>query len=408
MRLLLVTPFVPHQRTGHGTATVARHVVEHFRNRHQLTVACFTFSPQEEALASTLRNEGLDIRTVPFPRSRLRAWSRRLASVALGLPYTIAMFDVPAMRQLIRGLLSQYPFDVVQFDTTFAGAYVDLVPTGTRRVLVEIDFTVKPLQRRYERERSMVKRHWYRRELQRMRRFEPALCRRFDQVLAVSAEDRHALEALDPTLRVGLLRYGADPGLFRIPLKGGAGVEVLFVGAFLHPPNVDALQWLCESILPSVRRAVPDVKVTCVGGNPPQHLRETAERSGVAMTGWVPDVAAYLARADVGVVPLRSGGGVKLKTLELMAAGRAVVTTPIGIEGIEARDGEHVLVADTAEAFAAHLVRLLQDDVLRARLAHNARSLALQDHQWTNNLRRLEEDYLELAHEPRRQPAYAE
>ena len=398
MRVLLVTPFVPDARVGHGTATVAAHVADHFRRRHRLTVACFTFSPAEAKLAAALRDDGLDIHAVEFPRSRRRAWRARLASVARGLPYTIALFDVPEMRQLLRQLFAEHRFDLVQFDTTFVGAYVDEVPPAARTVLVEIDFTVKPLQRRYELERSVIRRGWYWREWQQMRRYEPALCRQFDRVIAVAVEDRAELKRLDPGLRVDVLRYGVTPRLFDVPLKERNDRSLLFVGAFLHQPNVDAMAWFLADILPLVRAQMPDVQVTCVGADPPDWLRRRAEQQGVTVTGWVSDVADYLARADVGIVPLRAGGGVKLKTLEMMAAGRAMVTTPVGVEGIAAIDGEHVLLAGSGERFAAQVTRLLGDDQLRLRLARGARELALRDHQWTANLRRLDENYAELVY----------
>src|SRR5205823_2526373 len=132
--------------------------------------------------------------------------------------------------------------------------------------------------------------------------------------------------------------------------------------------------------------------------NPPIWLRQLVRSRAASVTGWVPDVKPYVAGADVGIVPLLSGGGVKLKTIELMAAGKAIVTTSIGIEGVDARDGEHLLVADTAETFASHVVRLLGDDRLRSRLGQQARELARRHHQWAHNLRRLEREYLDVVH----------
>ena len=396
MRILLVTPFVPHTRVGHGTATVAAHVVRHLVVQHQVTVACFSFSDHERALATAVRETGADVRVVPFPHSRLGEWRARAASIYRGIPYTIELFQVAAMRRLLTRLVSATRFDVAQFDTTFVGPYVDLMPAETRTALVEIDFTVKPLARRLQQEQSPLKRRWYQRELDEMRRYEPALCRRFDRVIAVSDEDRAALMALDRSLAVDVFRYGADPDLFSIPYKTRNDHSVLFMGAFLHRPNSDAVQWLASEILPRMRAELPSVSVLCVGGDPPVELRKQAEASGAVLTGWVPDVSKYLARADVGIVPLRAGGGVKLKTLEMMAAGRAIVTTPIGVEGTGAIDGEHVLIADTAPAFAAAVVRLLGDDRLRHRLAVAARELAWRDHQWPVNLEQLEAGHREL------------
>jgi len=401
LRMLLVTPFVPHVRVGHGTATVASHVVEYFGGRHDLSVASFSFSDREHALAQEVARGCAGMHVVPFPASAARQWRTRIGSVLRGVPYLTSLFDVPAMRAELTRLLAARPFDVVQFDTTFMGAYVDLVQDPhTKTALVEIDFTVKPLTRRYERARPSLKRIWYRRELARMRQYEPALCRRFDRVLAVSSDDQAALQRLDPALRVDLFRYGVAPELFDLAAEERPDGCLLFLGAFLHRPNVEAARWLCDAILPIVRRGRPEARLSCVGGNPPEWLAARAGSHGVSVTGWVPDVRVHLARAHIGLVPLRSGGGVKLKTLELMAAGKAIVTTPIGIEGINAIDGEHVLVADTAKAFAGCVVRLLDDAALRRRLGRRARELARRDHSWAQNLGRLEDDYLNLANAP--------
>ena len=407
MKLLFVTPFVPDERVGHGTATVSSHLVSHFARRHDVTVACFTFSAQEVELVHSLRAGGLDIHHVPFPGARVRAMWARIRSLARTEPYAIGLFQAAAMRRLLRQLVERSRYDLVQFDTTFAGAYVDVVPVGVKTALVEIDFSVKPLERRYRRARSLLKRAWYRREWEQMRAYEPRLCRRFDIVLAVAPEDREELLRLDADLRIDLFRYGAAPSLFELPMANGNQQQVLFLGGFLHPPNAEAVQWLAESIVPLVRAQLPGVRVTCVGADPPDWLRQAAAHAGMVMTGRVPEVAPYLSVADVGVVPLRSGGGVKLKTLEMMAAGRAIVTTTIGIEGIEARAGEHLLVADDAASFANAVVRVLKDDTLRMRLGQQARALVARNHQWAVNLEQLEADYVALSRAPYPRVAYA-
>lgn len=399
MRILLVTPFVPDKRVGHGTATVAAHFVEYFGRRHDVSVLSFSFDEREVTLADDVARRCAGMRTVPFPAGAARQWRRRVGSIVRGLPYTIALFDVPEMRAALSGILSRQPFDLVQFDTTFVGQYVDLVrDRQTHTALVEIDFSLRPLARRHERARPRLTRAWYGRELEQMRRYEPRLCGRFSRVVAVSAADRDELRQLEPSLDVKVFRYGAAPELFDVPAKDTNDCNVLFMGAFLHQPNVEAAAWLCNAILPTVRRAVPSVACSCIGGAPPEWLERVAVQSGVTMPGWVPEVRGYLARADVGVAPLLSGGGVKLKTLEMMAAGKAIVTTRIGIEGIDARDGEHVLVAEDAETFARQIVRLLKDEHLRKRLGRQARELALRNHQWSRNLRELEEDYVNLVH----------
>jgi glycosyltransferase involved in cell wall biosynthesis len=230
-----------------------------------------------------------------------------------------------------------------------------------------------------------------------MRAYEPALCRRFDRVYAVSEEDRALIGELADRGDVGVFRYGADPGLLRLPLKARNDRSLLFLGAFLHRPNVEAVEWFGRSVLPAIRRQIPGVTLRCIGRNPPASVQALAGDPGVSVLGFVPSLEEELSRADIGVVPLLSGGGVKLKTRDMLAAGRAVVSTPIGVEGIEARDGEHVLIARNEAEFAAQVCRLLTDDQLRRRLAARGRELVFRDHQWEANLAALDREYRALA-----------
>ena len=397
LKILMLTLFVPHRDIGHGAATVESHYVRYFSREHDLTVAAFTFSDAEVELARQVSAQGIDLHTVPFPDGLRRRAVARLLSLGGRRPFMARLFDVPSMRALLARLFREKPFDIVQIETCFLGEYAEAVPDTAHTVLMELDVSVKPLARRYRLERGRLKRAWHRHQWLQMREYEPRLCRQVDRVYAVSHEDQTLIGELADRSDVGIFRYGADPGLLRLPLKQRNDRTLLFLGAFLHQPNVDAVDWFGRSVLPSVQRAVPGVAFRCVGRNPPPSVTALGRLPGVDVLGFVPDLGDELARADVGIVPLRSGGGVKLKTLELLAAGRAVVSTPIGVEGIEARDGEHLLIASDAADFAAKVVRLLNDDALRRRLASRGRELVFRDHQWEANLAALERDYLALA-----------
>lgn len=395
MRILMLTLFVPHRGVGHGAATVDAHYAEYFGRRHDLTVAAFTFDDREAALARELAGTGVDVRTVPFPDTALRRMLARTQSLVGRTPFLPRLFRLPAMTSMLQALFQDKTFDLVQIETSFLGEYLPLVPADATRVLMELDVSVKPLARRYRLERSRLSRTWHRQQWLQMRRYEPALCRRADRVYAVSKEDCALLGDL-AGIDVGLFRYGVDPALLSVPLKMRNDKRVLFLGAFLHQPNVRGLEWFAESVLPEARRRVPDLAFWCIGRNPPAYAQELARDPANRILGWVGNLGEQLAQVDVGVVPLLSGGGVKLKTLEMLAAGKAVVTTPIGIEGIDARDGEHLLVARTEREFADKLVRLLTDDHLRRQLGAKGRELVCRDHQWAPNLAALERDYLAL------------
>ena len=397
MRILLVTPFVPHRRAGHGTATVASRVVEYLAARHELSVVtfCDDTNPRDRELVEDLERLGVSVTALPFPAGGFfrRQWIR-LKSIAGRRPLMVSLFDAKYMRDEIRRQLQGGPFDIIHFDTTQMGAYVDVVEAGgPKTVLVEIDVSVRPLRRRYEQERSLIRRAFLRREWRRMCVFEPEMCRRFDGVFAVSEADRELLESLRAGKHIRVFRYGVDDDFFAVPARREAGVSLLFVGSFMHPPNVDAARWFVNDIFPRVRAQVPAAQVVFVGGWH-DRIADLATHPGVVVAGWVDDVKEYLASADVCVVPLRWGGGVKLKTLEMMAAGRAVVATDVGAEGIDVTDGADVVLAPiSAEAFAARTIELLRDPARCAALGQNARRLAARDHRWTHNLQRLEAEY---------------
>jgi glycosyltransferase involved in cell wall biosynthesis len=337
---------------------------------------------------------------LPFPG--VNFWHRqrtRLATILDSRPFIVSIFDVPEMREAIGKVLRNADFDLVHIDTTQMGSYVDLVgPGGPKRALVEIDVSMKPLRRKCEQATSPVERWLCGREWRRMREYEPRLCRRFDLVFAVSEEDRALLRQTGAADDAALFRYGVDDDFLDIAPKRAAGVSgasLVFVGSFMHPPNVDAARWFVESIFPTIRARVPAATIHIVGGQH-QLIEHLGQHPGVVVTGRVDDVKRYLAMADVCVVPLRWGGGVKLKTLEMMAAGRPVVATAVGTEGIHVQDGADVLLASSAEEFADQTVALLLDDERRETLGRNARALIAREHRWSRNLEELEREYARL------------
>jgi glycosyltransferase involved in cell wall biosynthesis len=214
----------------------------------------------------------------------------------------------------------------------------------------------------------------------RMRAVEREQCLRFDHVVAVSDEDLAAFRDDYGVTRASAVPTGVDTGYFR-PSGGVARRphELVFTGSMDWLPNEDAIRHFAADVLPLVRREVPDVTLTVVGRNPPPAVRELAALyDHVEVTGSVPDVRPYMERAAAFVVPIRIGGGTRLKIYEAMGMERAVVSTTVGAEGLPVRDGHDLVLADGAEAFAAAVVRLLRDPAsaaaLGARSAETVRS----------------------------------
>jgi glycosyltransferase involved in cell wall biosynthesis len=206
--------------------------------------------------------------------------------------------------------------------------------------------------------------------------YERVMMNETDTVIAVSDVDAQTLRGRHVEPKV--IPNGVD--VSAIPFQGrrSNSSTLLFMGPLNYRPNADAARWLVDSILPQIRRLRPEVRLKLVGRG-----AERLRGDGVDAVGYVDDVSPELAGADLMVTPLRMGGGVRFKVLEAMAAGLPVVSTPIGLQGIDAEPGRHALVARTAADFAAAATRLLDDPALALELARSARKLAEQRYDWS-------------------------
>jgi glycosyltransferase involved in cell wall biosynthesis len=211
-----------------------------------------------------------------------------------------------------------------------------------------------------------------------MMRYERNAVRRFHHVIAVSEHDRSLMEAWVEGSRITVVPTGVDLEQYRPDFdhKPEAPI-VMFVGAMDWEPNVDAMEYFCDQIWPSVLVQTPAARLRIVGRNPGDRVRRLASDS-VQVTGRVPSVAEHLREASAVVVPLRIGGGTRLKIYEAMAAGKAVVSTSIGAEGLDVHHGRDIVLADSPRSFADAVVMLLRDDNLRRRYERSAAELAAQ------------------------------
>jgi glycosyltransferase involved in cell wall biosynthesis len=317
-------------------------------------------------------------------------------------PPNAQIFASRRVAQRIRELVGGHAIDVVQLEYTELGQYAAGVD-GARVVLTEHDVAARQ--------------HWRRRRLGFHRRFpegrayggsfadwlrvvryELASCRAADQIHAMSAADGEFLAAHLPDggRRIRVVPNAVDTAFYQPPRPAPERRDVLYVGNFQNLPNVDAFEFLMEEIWPLVRRACPQVALDVVGAHPSPRVLRFAGRDGVRVVGEVPQVRPYYHDHRLMVAPIRAGSGTRLKILEAFAAGLPVVSTPLGAEGIEAVDGEHLLLAAAAADFARAVVRLLGDEALCRRLARSARGLVVRRYDWEVSARRTVAAYREL------------
>lgn len=233
----------------------------------------------------------------------------------------------------------------------------------------------------------------------RLRGYECRACRTADRVVAVSQTDAEALKELLPGLEPVVVPNGVDMGFYSAPVppleaqeRPGA-FDLVFTAKMDFRPNVDAVLWFAHEVLPLIRRESPETRFWVVGKDPHPRLAPLADDPGIKLTGWVEDVRPYIAGAALYVIPLRMGGGTRLKVMEAMAMGKAIVSTAVGCEGFDLVPGQELVVADSPAEFTTAVLDLLRDPDRRERMGHTARRFASSGYDWTLIVPRLEGVY---------------
>ena len=303
------------------------------------------------------------VETIPFstaPKRSPRFFAELLGNLASPLAYAVAKYRSPAMERRIRELAAAGDVDVIVCDFLFPSLNVPR-GLGIPTVLFQHNVEAVIWKRHAEVAKGRIARRYMAEQWRRMRRHEMAECRRFDHVVAVSPQDAEAFRAEYGVASVSDVPTGVDTDYFRPSGREARQPhDLVFTGSMDWMPNEDAILYFAEQILPRVRARVPGVTLTVVGRNAPPRVRALGDADpAIRVTGSVPDVRPYIERAALFVVPIRVGGGTRLKIFEAMAMERAVVSTSVGAEGLPVRDGVDGLLRDTPEAFADAVVELL-------------------------------------------------
>jgi glycosyltransferase involved in cell wall biosynthesis len=350
----------------------------------ELTLVAPTYEPVSEELQTQMGDEmGTVIHPVPIV---LRSKSHRILSSLRTFTRSIPQVDLlPEVAAYLRNLLVTQPFDVVQFEGSGGGNYLPLVQavgTRPRTILVFYDVMWDWWRREFfATPRPVALFRWL-----LYRYWEPKFAASADACIFLSEVDRKRVESqaylrqfrIVPNGIIGNEDIGIDPPAGDLPQTQ----DVLFVGSFNHLPNIQAAYWLITHIWPVLQEQIPHCHLTIAGRNPPEALNALARNAGIEIIGNAPDLTPYYRRCRVVIVPIQSGGGIRVKILEAFAQGRPIVTTTIGAEGLPLVPGKHVLFADTSIDLAAAVQRLIEDDLLAKSLVIQGRKLVESEFNW--------------------------
>jgi glycosyltransferase involved in cell wall biosynthesis len=284
------------------------------------------------------------------------------------------------MRQQLAKLLSQQKFDSLVCDFLFPAPNI---PELGRAVLFQHNVESIIWRRHAEEAKQAAKKAYFRLQARRMEKFERDVCRRAGHIVAVSEVDRAAMRELFGVQRISPIATGVDIDYFAPPARRETKSDLIFIGSMDWLPNIDAIEYFAADILPLIQKERPECRVIVAGRRPTPALQELARREPrIVLTGTVPDVRPFLWESTVSIVPLRIGGGTRLKIFEAVAARLPVVSTSVGAEGLPLENGTQIAIADTPEAFAAACLRLLANVPVREQMSQTAWDFVASRFSW--------------------------
>ncbi len=378
MNILMIAGRLPFHPLDGGTARVY-HLVKEWSKRHNITLVVPMFTPvAPDAISRCAEEIGVELHAVPV---QLAPKVRRVADYTLRMIRGLPIVDYyPEMLSFVHNLVRVRKFDLIEFEGsgggTFFSALSDL-PYRPRTVLVFYDVMWQWWKREYIASRNLVSlARWL-----SYRIWEPHFVRQADCCVFLSEVDAQTVSSVVKPNQTLVVPLGIQTTAFdKTPLPDEP--EVLFVGSFNHLPNIQAVKWLITEIWPVLKKRIPLAHLTIIGRNPSDEIIKLAKSARVSLFADVPDVQPYYKQARVVIVPIKTGGGIRMKILEAFAAARPIVTTQIGAEGLPIVPNEHALFANSVEEIIEALSRVLTDRQFAERLAVNGRALVEREFDW--------------------------
>jgi len=399
MNILQITPQIPYPPTDGGKIGIFN-ITKHLALRgHNITLVAISRDKQQGDLSKLRRYCQLEVVYKNTNNSALGA----VTSLFSHVPYNISKYHSRRVEHKLAELITAQRFDIVHIDHLHMAHYGQFVKErfGLPIVLREHNVEMIIMKRFYEEQTNPILKLYAYLQYKKLRRYEPAICERFDMCVMITKDDEARLKHLSAKAKTVVITAGIDTVLSQsmqtIPEEP---YSLLLLGPFHWLPSRDGLIWFYRKVFPKVVERCPSVRFYIIGKDVPAEVH-TAHHANVIVTGYVPDVKPYIVRSQVCIVPLRIAGGMRIKILELLSMSKAVVSTSIGCEGIEVTDGEHLLVADTEDAFANSIIALFRDEERRRTLGQKGRALMIERYRWETIAEQLEKVYTAVVNRAR-------
>lgn len=388
-QILLINPVFPYPPIDGGKTRVYNTIREISR-RSDIHLLCY-IDPDQKKYLPEMRKVCRSVNTFdwPPPLSYLGRWEEAL------FPMYYRSYYSDEMRNRLWEILESRDIDLVQCEFDKTMYFVNFVH-GIPALYVEHD--VSPLFLRGGKNRPL--RGWKRvldwLEWLKSVRWEVVMGRRFTKIVALSEEDREVVKSLLPEKDVGFVKHGTHVKHFVCDYNGVREKTLIFIGSYVHYPNRDAILYFYKKIWPLVKERHPDARLKVVGSHPDGEIEAMGEDPAIEVTGFVDDVRPHIRKAMIFIAPMRKGLGMKGKILEALVMAKPVVTTSIGCHGAGVKPEEHLLVADTPEAFGDCISRFFDNPGLRKKLACRGQTLVKEEYDWSRAAEQMDEIYEQL------------
>jgi glycosyltransferase involved in cell wall biosynthesis len=363
-------------------------ILRHLAKEHEVTLLSYYGGDRDSEYGAAIAQQLPGAQTIytAAPEGTLTQSLDYILRLTSAAPYAVRKFTDPRVRREVASRLCDSSMDVAVCDFLSASLnFPESLPAPA--VLFQHNVETMLWRRMAKTEKAPLRKLSYSIEARKMSAYETRTLRRFQHVIAVSDHDRDAMLALSPSCPITVVPTGVDTEQYQAaPSVSGRPPLIVFTGSMDWEANIDAMEYFCREIWPAILADFPDARFQIVGRKP--HLRvQRLASSSIEVTGTVASVIDYLRKATVVIVPLRIGGGTRLKIFEAMAMAKAMVSTSIGAEGLDVTNGRDVLIADNAQAFSDSILSFLRDPQLRRTYERNAAALAAR-FDWSQIARR--------------------
>lgn len=400
MNILFVTNEIPYF-TGGGMPIRDFNLIKNLSGIHQFTVVCFEdrdlgsmvkkLTALEKIIVKVVLVKGID--------EHLNKWTARLQTIEhIFHPksWHVRVFSSKAMKKQVKSLINARKYDIVHVNHVEMGQLLQLV-THSKRVL-GIEVVTPKLERLLNIQTGILTRIANYVEWKKFKHYEKAIYGKMDLYTMASEIEENRVREISPEAKVVVIPNGVDTAFFRSSYDCWHGEQekrILFIGTMSYEPNEDAVLYFYEKIWPTLKYEIPSLKWWIVGRNPTIAMKAITSVD-IEVMGEVESIQPYMESSTIMIVPLRCGGGTRLKILEAMAAGLPVVSTTIGAEGLNINDGENILLADSPEGFTDAITRILSDVTLMQSVRTKARQLVENQYDWSIISKKLDQAYQNL------------